>query len=129
MAFEDKDGEPYIQYCAPHFDHSNNLIDFPKIFEFELKLHKILFDELEIQLVYIQDRIDYIKSDKNLQNMNLYAKIEEEVQRNLDNITSILKTMTQKLYYLDEAYKKKTNNKAYMINFNRFSFVRNDLNE
>ena len=129
MAFEGKDGEPTIQYCNFHFNHSNFSTESPKIFEFELRLHKILFDELEEQLVYIQDRIDYIKSDKNQKNMKLYAKIEEEVQRNLDNITSILKTMTERINQIDETYKTKTNNKTSMINFGDFLFVRKDLTE
>ena len=129
MAFKGKDGEPTIQYCNFHFNHSNFSTKSPKIFEFELKLHKILFDELEEQLVYIQDRIDYIKSDKNQKNMKLYAKIEVEVQRNLDSITSILKTMTERIYQIDETYKTKTNNKASMINFGDFLFVRKDLTE
>ena len=129
IAFEGKDGEPTIQYCHNHFSHSNFSTESPKNFESELRLHKILFDELEEQLVYIQDRIDYIKSDKNQKNIKLYTKIEEEVKRNLDNITSILKTMTEKIYQIDKTYKTKTNNKASMINFGDFSFIRKDLAE
>ena len=129
MAFEGKDGEPTIQYCHDHFNHSNNSTESPKYFELELKLHKILFDELEIQLVYIQDRIDYIKSDKNQKNMNLYAKIDEEVKRNLDNIRSTLKTTTERIYQIDESYNTITKNKASMINYGDFSFVKKDLAE
>ena len=129
MAFEGKDGEPTIQYCDDHFNHSNNSIEFPKNIKDVIKLHKILFDELEIQLVYIQDRIDYIKSDKNQKNMNLYAKIEEEVQRNLDNIRSTLKTTTERIYQIDESYNTITKNKASIINFGDFSFVKKDLAE
>ena len=129
MAFEGKDGEPAIQYCYDHFNSSNNSSESPKNFEFELRLYKILFDELEEQLVYIQDRIDYIKSDKNQKNIKLYAKIEEEVQRNLDNISRILKTMTERIYQIDETYNTKTKNKASMINFSDFSFVRKNLDE
>ena len=98
MAFEGKDGEPTIQYCLNHFNHSNNSTESPKNFEFELRLHKILFNELEVQLVYIQDRIDYIKSDKNQKNVSLYTKIEDEVNNNLDSITGILKIMTERIY-------------------------------
>ena len=105
MAFEGKDEGSTIQYCDYHFNHSNNSTDSPKIFEFELKLHKIIFDELEVQLVYIQDRIDYIKSDKNQKNMNLYEKIGDEVQRNLDKIREILKVTTEKIYQIEESYK------------------------
>ena len=129
MAFEGKDGEPTIQYCEDHFNHSNNSTESPKTFKFELKFHKILFDELEIQLVYIQDRIDYIKSDKNQKNMKLYAKIEEEVQRNLDNIRSTLKTTTKRIYQIDESYNTITKNKTSMINYGDFSFVKKDLAE
>ena len=100
MAFEGKDREPAIQYCYDHFDSSNNSTESFKNFEFELRLYKILFDELEEQLVYIQDRIDHIKSDKNQKNMKLFAKIEEEVQRNLDNITRILKSITERFIRL-----------------------------
>ena len=100
MAFENKNGEPTIQYCYEHFNHSNNSTESPKYFELELKLHKILFDEIEVQLVYIQDRIDYIKSDKNQKNKSLYVKIEDEVHRNLNNINSILKTTTKKIYQI-----------------------------
>ena len=129
MAFENKNGEPTIQYCYEHFNHSNNSTESPKYFEFELKLHKILFDEIEVQLVYIQDRIDYIKSDKNQKNKSLYVKIEDEVHRNLNNINSILKTTTKKIYQIDENNKTKTNNKASKINFDDFSFIRKDLAE
>ena len=45
-------------------------------------------------------------------NMNLYVKIEDEVQRNLDNINSILKIITERIYQIDETYKTKTNNKV-----------------
>ena len=82
MALEGKSGEPAMQYCDSHFNHLNSSTESPKSFELELKTHKILFDEIEIQLVYIQDRIDYIKSDKNQENMSHYAKIEDEIQRN-----------------------------------------------
>ena len=98
MAFEGKDEEPTVQYCDYHFNNFNNSTDSPKIFKIELKLHKILFDELEMQLVYIQDRIDYIKSDQNQKNVKFYGKIEEEVQRNLDNINTTLKTTTERIY-------------------------------
>ena len=129
MAFESKDGEPSIQYCYDHFNHSNNSEESPKYFELELKLHKILFDEIEIQLVYIQDRIDYIKSDKNQKNKSLYVKIENKVHRNLDNINSILKTTTERIYQIDENFKTKTKNKASKINFDDFSFIRKNLSE
>ena len=127
MAFEGKDGEPTIQYCNYHFNHSNNSTEFPKIFDFELKLHKILFDELEIQLVYIQDRINFIKSDINQKNMTSYTNIEKEVKRNLNDIIRILKTMNEKIYQIDETFQTKAINKASMISFKDFSFVRNDL--
>ena len=45
-------------------------------------------------------------------NMNLYVKIEDEVQINLDNINSILKAITERIYQIDETYKTKTNNKV-----------------
>ena len=127
MAFESKDEEPTIQYCYDHFNHSNNSTESPKYFEFELKIHKILFDEIEVQLVYIQDRIDYIKSDKNQKNIKLYAKIEEGVERNLDSIKNTLKTTTERICQIDKNYKTKANNKAPMPNFDDFSFVRKDL--
>ena len=82
-----------------------------------------------MQLVYIQDRIDYIKSDKNEENMNLYAKIEDEVNNNLQNINNILKTLTEKIYQIEENYKTKSKNKASILNFSDFSFIRKDLNE
>ena len=129
MAFEGKNEGSTIQYCDYHFNHSNNSTDSPKIFEFELKLHKIIFDELEVQLVYIQDRIDYIKSDKNQKNMNLYEKIGDEVQRNLDKIREILKVTTEKIYQIEESYKTKSKSKASVLNFNDFSFVKKDLSE
>ena len=127
MAFKCKDGEPTIQYCNYHFNHSNFSTGSPKNFEFELRLHKLLFNEIEWQLVYIQDRIDFIKSDKNQKNMSLYAKIENDVQSNLKNIINILKTMTERIYQIDETKKMKANNKASIINFTDFSFVRKDL--
>ena len=129
MAFEGKDGEPTIQYCLNHFNHSNNSTESPKNLEFELRLHKILFNELEVQLVYIQDRINYIKSYKNQKNMSLYAKIEDEVNNNLDNITGILKIMTERIYQIEETYNTKTKNKASVINFSDFSFVKKNLDE
>ena len=129
MAFKGKSEEPTIQYCNHHFVHSNNSTESPKIFEFEMKLHKILFDEIEIQLVYIQDKINYIKSDKNQKNMNMYAKIEDEIQRNLDDIKGTLKTTTKRIYQIDGNYKTKAKNKASMLNFDDFSFVRKDLAE
>ena len=107
----------------------NSSTDSPKSFELELKLHRILFDEIEIQLVYIQDRIDYVKSDKNQENMTLYAKNEEEIQRNLDNINRVFKTMTERVYQIEENYKLKTKNKTSLLNFSDFSFIRKDLNE
>ena len=129
MAFEGKSGEPAMQYCDFHFNHWNSSTDSPKSFELELKLHRILFDEIEIQLVYIQDRIDYVKSDKNQENMSLYAKNEEEIRRNLDNINRVLKTMTERVYQIEENYKTKTKNKTSLLNFSDFSFIRKDLNE
>ena len=129
MAFKGKNGEPTIQYCDHHFNNSNNSTKSPKIFEYELKLHKILFYELEEQLIYIQDRVDYIKSDKTLNNISLYDKIEEEVKRNLDNIKITLKTMTERIYQIYESYNSKTKNKASMINFDDLSFVKKDLSE
>ena len=129
MAFLSKDGEPTIQYCDDHFNHSNNSTESPTHFDYELKLHKILFDEIEIQLVYIQDRIDYIKSDKNQKTISMYAKIEKEVQRNLDNIRSTLKTTTERIFQIDEKCKMKTNNKTILLNFDDFSFARKDLAE
>ena len=120
-----ENGEPTIQYCNIHFNNSNNSTKSSKIFDFELQLHKILFDEIEEQLIYIQDKIDYIKSYKNQKNMNLYVKIEDEVQRNLDNINSIFKTITKRIYQIDETYK--TNNIISLFNFENFSFVRKDL--
>ena len=47
MAFEGKDEDPSIQYCHYHFNHSNISTNSPKYFEFELRLHKILFDGLK----------------------------------------------------------------------------------
>ena len=129
MAFEGKDEDPSIQYCHYHFNHSNISTNSPKYFEFELRLHKILFDELEIQLALIQDRLDYIKSDKNQKSINMYAKIENEVQRNLANIKGTLKTMTERIYQIDETFKTKTKNKASMFNFDDFSFTRKYLAE
>ena len=126
---KEKKGEPSIQYCDDHFNKSNNSIESPKYFEFEIKLHKILFRELEEQLIYIQDRIDYIKSDKTQENISLYAKIEEEVQRNLNNINSTLNTMTERIYQIDETHNTKTKNEALMINYSDFSFVRKNLAE
>ena len=61
MIFEGKDEEPTLQYCDYHFKHSNNSTEFPKNIKDVIKIHKIQFDELEEQLIYIQDRIDYIK--------------------------------------------------------------------
>ena len=61
--------------------------------------------------------------------MNLYAKIEDEVHRNLDNIKSTLKNTTERICQIDENHKTKTNNKASMLNFDDFSFVRKDLAE
>ena len=129
MAFEGKNREPAVQYCYDHFNNSNNSTESPKYFEFEINLHKILFSELEVQLVYIQDRIDYIKSDETKMNISLYAKIEDEVQRNLNNINSTFKTMTERIYQIDETHNTKTKNEASMINFSDFSFVRKNLDE
>ena len=129
MIFEGKDGETTLQYCDDHFNHSNNSTEFPKNIKDVIKLHKILFDELEMQLVYIQDRIEYIKSDKNQKNMKLYAKIEEEVKRNLDSIRSTLKTTTERIFQIDETYNTITKNKASMINFDDYLFVKKDLAE
>ena len=56
--------------------------------------------------------------------MSLYAKIEDEVNNNLDNITSILKIMTERIYQIEETYNTKTKNKASVINFSDFSFVK-----
>ena len=126
---KEKKGEPSIQYCDYHFNKSNNSTESPKYFEFEIKFHKILFRELEEQLIYIQDRIDYIKSDKTQENINLYAKIEDEVQRNLNNINSTLNTMTERIYQIDETHNTKTKNEAHIINYSDFSFVRKNLVE
>ena len=59
----------------------------------------------------------------------LYAKNEEEIQRNLDNINIVLKTMTERVYQIEENYKTKTKNKTSLLNFSDFSFIRKDLNE
>ena len=61
--------------------------------------------------------------------MTLYAKNEEEIQRNLDNINIVLKTMTERVYQIEENYKTKTKNKTSLLNFSDFSFMRKDLNE
>ena len=129
FTIENKNGESSIQYCEHHFHNSNSSTESPKILEFELKLHKILFDELEEQLIYIQDRIDYFKSDKNEINNRKFVLIEDEVQRNLDYIKSTLKTMTERIYQAIESRKNKEKIKASMIFFDEFSFVRKDLNE
>ena len=129
MTFEGQNGEPIRQYCNNHFYHSNNSTDSIKVFEFELKLYKILFDELEQQLVYIKDRIDYIKSDKNQKNIDSYNKIEKEVQENLNKINNILETITERIYQIDDNYMTRTNSTTSRINFGDFSFVRKDLAE
>ena len=59
----------------------------------------------------------------------MYAKIEKEVQRNLDNIRSTLKTTTERIFQIDEKCKMKTNNKTILLNFDDFSFARKDLAE
>ena len=61
--------------------------------------------------------------------MTLYAKNEEEIKRNLDNINRVLKTMTERVYQIEENYKLKTKNKTSLLNFSDFSFIRKDLNE
>ena len=61
--------------------------------------------------------------------MSLYAKNEEEIQRNLDNINRVLKIMTERVYQIEENYKTKTKNKTSLLNFSDFSFIRKDLNE
>ena len=129
MALEGRSEEPTIQYCDYHFNHSNNSTESLKIFEYELKLLRILFDEIEVQLVYIQERMDYIKSDKNQKNMSMYIKIEKEIQIKLKDINSSLKTMTERIYQIEEINKKKVKNKKSKMNFNDFSFVRDNLNE
>ena len=129
MALESKSGEPAMQFCDAHFKFLNSSTESLKSFELELKAYKILFDEIEIQLVYIQDRIDYIKSDKNQENMSHYAKIENEIQRNLDNINRVLKTMTERVDQIEENYKTKLKNKASILNFSDFSFIRKDFSE
>ena len=129
IILEDQNRELAIQYCDFHFNHSNNSTEFPKNIKDVLKLYKILFDEIEIQLVYIQDRIDYIKSDKNEENKSHYDKNEEEIKRNLDNINRVFKTMTERVYQNEEKYKTKSKNKASILKFSDFSFIRKDLNE
>ena len=129
MAFKGNRKEPSIQYCDYHFIHSHDSKGSPKYFEYELRLLKILFYELGEQLIYIQDRIDYIKSDKNQNNLNMYSKIEEEVQRNLGSINNTLKTMAERIDQINEINKKKSNNKASVVIFNDFSFVREKLYE
>ena len=129
MALEGKSEEPAMQYCDSHFKFLNNSTESLKSFELELKAYRIIFDEIEIQLVYIQDRIDYIKSNKNQENMSHYTKIEDEIQRNLDNINRVLKPMTESVYQIEENYKTKSKNKASILNFSDFSFIRKDLNE
>ena len=129
MALKSKSGEPAMQYCDSHFKFLNCSTESLKSFELELKAYRILFDEIEIQLVYIQDRIDYIKSDKNEENKSHYDKIENEIQRNLDNINRVLKTMTERVYQIEENYKTKSKNKASILNFSDFSFIRKDLSE
>ena len=57
----------------------------------------------------------------------MYTKIKKEVQRNLDNINSTLKTMTERIDQIKDTSKRKTKNKASKINFDDFSFVRKDL--
>ena len=61
--------------------------------------------------------------------MSHYAKIEDEIQRNLDNINRVLKPMTERVYQIEEKYKTKSKNKASILNFSDFSFIRKDLNE
>ena len=61
--------------------------------------------------------------------MSLYAKNEEEIQTNLDNINRVLKTMTERVYQIEENYKTKTKDKKSLLNFSDFSFIRKDLNE
>ena len=128
MVFEGKDGEPAMQFCNNHFNHSNNSTKSPKNIKDVLKLHKILFDELKIQLIYINDRVDYIKSDINQENMNLYANIEE-VQRNCYNIRSIFLTTTKRIDQIGKNYNTITGYKAPKINFDDFLFVKKDLAE
>ena len=60
---------------------------------------------------------------------NLYEKIGDEVQRNLDKIREILKVTTEKIYQIEESYKTKSKSKASVLNFNDFSFVKKDLSE
>ena len=61
--------------------------------------------------------------------MNHYAKIEDEIKRNLDNLNRVLKTMTERVYQIEENYKMKSKNKASILNFSDFSFIRKELNE
>ena len=61
--------------------------------------------------------------------MSLYAKIEDEVQRNLDSIKSTLKTTTERIYQIDDNYKTKISNKASMFNFDDFSFVKKKIQQ
>ena len=129
MTFEEQNGEPIRQYWKKHFYHSNNSSDSIKVFEFEFKYHKILFNELEQQLVYIKDRINYIKSDKNEKNVNSYNMIEKEVQENLDKINNILENITEKIYQIDNIYMTRTNSATSRINFGDFSFVKKYLTE
>ena len=129
MAFEDKEGRFTRQCCNNLFHYSNISKGSSKNIKDELNILKLLFYELEVQLVYIQDRIDYIKSDKTKEKMNLYAENEAKIQRNLNNISSILNTMSENFNQMSEANKIKAKKKAFIINFSDFSFVKLKLDE
>ena len=129
MAFKNKNDKPTMQYCEYHFNLSNNTTDDPKYFKDILKRHKILLYELEVQLAYIQDRLDYIESNKNQNKISLFEKIKNEVNKSFINIKSTLQNMTERVYQIEEDFKTQSKNKAFMINISNFSFVNKHLAE
>ena len=129
IAIKGKNEDSTVQYCNDHFNNPSSFTGTPVNINHELIIDIYQFYEIEIQLVNIQDRIDYIQSNQTKYEGRIYDKVRQKVQNILESIIKTLNTMTNRIDIIEESYNSKIINKVSLVNFDDFSFVKTDLAE